>query len=84
MSPANFAIITANLTNAIIDAKHRDFETKAQPRTIGNYTEWLPGIFSYMDDLFILASSREQAKALIELAERELESIHMSFNYNKC
>ncbi|KAA6355599.1 MAG: hypothetical protein EZS28_048874, partial [Streblomastix strix] len=84
MSPSNFAFITVYLANAKIDSNHRDFDKKAQPRTIGNYSEWLPSIFSYMDDLFIFASSREQIQAPIELSESELEFIHMSFNYNKC
>ncbi|KAA6381278.1 MAG: hypothetical protein EZS28_023195, partial [Streblomastix strix] len=84
MSPANFSVITSALVTSIIEEKQSQFGEKGQAQSIGNYAEWIPGVFAYMDDLFIIASSRAQAESLLDVAEQELDKIHMQFNYDKC
>ncbi|KAA6369834.1 MAG: hypothetical protein EZS28_034639, partial [Streblomastix strix] len=84
LSPANFAILTADVINTLNLAKRMQFEQTRQTRNIGNSSEWIEACYAYMDDLFMFASSQQQAEMLIEVAEEELNKLHMKLNYSKC
>ncbi|KAA6364605.1 MAG: hypothetical protein EZS28_039868 [Streblomastix strix] len=84
LSPSNFSAITNKLINDINTQKQSQFDQTLQLKSIANYTEWIKAIYGYMDDMFIFASSQQQAQDLIEMGQRELLDVNMSFDFSKC